>query len=224
MKTPIEVYAVFDLETTGAHSRNHFWTPKGSNEQKQGNGAIIEIAVCPFDKNLNDLPEYNSGVMNVNSDRGINQIALDKNNITMDQIKNGRDPAEVAKEFKYYMKSLSRIGSKIVLCGQNIDKFDIPFLVDYLSEYNIDLSTLANEDYTIDTMWWARTKYVESVNYKLGTLCANENIDLQNAHRAINDTRANKDLVKKYIRNLRGEGQTSVEEKEDERFRVNFEM
>ena len=43
MVSPIEVFLVFDLETTGL------------NPEKN---AIIEIACCPFDIHLKDLPEF----------------------------------------------------------------------------------------------------------------------------------------------------------------------
>lgn len=208
MKTSLTTYVVFDTETTGL---------------KPENSAIIEIACCSFDQDLIDGKEYESGVMKIYGDKEINQKALDANGITREQIGNGRDPKLVAEEFCNYLKSLNKGKNKVVLCGQNSDKFDIPFVSDWLQHFNKDLESLVNTDFTIDTLWWGRIKYTELVNYKLGTLCSENGIELTNAHRAINDTRATRDLVKLFIRSLRS-GSNSEKIEEAKRFRGTFEM
>lgn len=193
MKSQIEVFLVFDTETVGLI-------------QKGIIPAMIEIACCPFNQQLEDLKEYDSGVFQVYADKPISPQALAASGITFGQIENGRPSQQVADELVKYLKSLSKKPNKICLVGQNIDAFDIPILMDFLEIHGHDLSKLVNTDFTIDSMWWGRVKHPESINYKLGTLCENVNIDLANAHRAINDTRANKELVKQYIASLRGEG------------------
>jgi len=223
MKSTIQVYATFDCETTGLKSRSHYYTPKGKKEPVQGNAGIIEIAICPMNGELEDLPEYNSGIISLAEDREINQGALDANGISREQIKNGKDPKEVAHEIKNYFKKLNKTANKIILCGHNIDKFDIPFFVDFLSEQSVDLSKLVNEDYTIDTMWRAREVWPEQVNYKLGTCCQTAGISLMDAHRAINDTRANKELVKYLLLGERGQ-RGSGEAVEENKFRKTFEF
>ena len=194
MISKYSVYVPFDLETGGLISKNNPMPP------------ILEIACCPFDNTLKDLKEYESGIIKIYDDRTVNQGALDANGITREQIENGRDSQEVADEFVKYLKSLSKQYKKIVLVGQNINSFDIPILIDFLEVHGYDIETLVNTDFTIDTLDWGHVKHLESANYKLGTLCNNVNIDLSNAHRAIYDTRATKELVKNYISSLRGEG------------------
>jgi len=191
MKSKYDVYLVFDLETTGL---------------LKDNPAILELACSPFDKNLNDLKEYESGVMQVYDNRVITQGALDANGITREQITNGRDSKEVIKEFILYLKSLSKQARKIVAVGHKIDDFDLPILNDFFEVHGYDLSEYINDSFTIDTLSIAHVKWPESVNYQLGTCCQNIDIDIVNAHRAINDTRANKELAKSFIRSLRGEG------------------
>jgi DNA polymerase-3 subunit alpha (Gram-positive type) len=206
MLSPIKNYCVFDIETTGLSAEKH---------------AIIEIACCAFDNDLNDLKEYESGVMRIYDNREIQEEALKANGITRDQIENGRDPKQVAEELCSFFTSLKSKNNKVVLVGQNSDKFDIPFLDNYLAVFKKDLSSLANTDFTIDTMWWARVKYPELVNYKLGTLCEANNIELINAHRAINDTRATKNLVKHFISSLRS---GANQESQTTRYRAVFEF
>jgi len=194
MKTSCEVFLVFDLETTGL---------------KADKNAILEIACCPVGSDLKDLPEFESGVMKVYDDREVSDQALKANGITVEQIENGVDSEDVIKRLCKYLKSLSKQANKIIAVGHNIDKFDLPFLDDFFDIHGQDLSKYINSDFTIDTMWWSRVKWVESTNYKLGTCCQNCNIDLANAHRAINDTRANKELLVSFLSSLRGEGNSS---------------
>lgn len=190
MKSPIKHIVVFDIETTGL---------------KYDKNAIIEIACCAFDIDLNDVKEYQSGVMKIYGNREIQDEALQHNGISRTQIENGKDPKVVLSELILYFKSLNTGRDKVVLAGHNIDKFDIPFLSDFFNHFGQNLADLVNVDLTLDTMWWARLKAAEQTNYKLGTCCDVENIQLVNAHRAVADTRANKELIKKYLRNLRSE-------------------
>ena len=206
MRSNLQNYVVFDLETGGLLN------------EKNG---ILEIAACAFDNELNDLEEFDSGIMHNYDDREINEGALGANGITRDQIKNGVDPKTVADEFYRYLGKLKKGNSKVVLVGQNCDKFDIPFLVNFMEYFKKDITQIVNVDFTIDTMRWAHVKYPESTNYKLGTLCEMNGVELTNAHRAINDTRATKELVKTFIRSLRSEGKG---EKEEVKFRKTFQF
>lgn len=206
MNSPISNIVVFDLETTGL---------------KPEANAILEIACCPFNHDLVDLKEYESGVMKVYGDREINDGALKANGITMQQINSGRDPSIVIQELIKYFDSM-RVGrNKPILAGHNIDKFDIPFLQDFFKFFKQDLSKYINLDFTIDTMWWARLKWKEANNYKLGTCCETEGVELVDAHRAITDTRSNKALVKVFIKSLKS---GVSQEKRDEYQRPVFQF
>ena len=206
MKTPVNNIMVFDIETTGL------------NPEKN---AMIEIACCIIDNELNDVFEYESGVMKIYDNREIQQQALQANGISISQIENGKEPKQVLEELVNLFKKYSSGRNKPILSGHNIDKFDIPFVANFFSVFNKNFEDFVNTDLTIDTMWWARLRRNEQTNYKLGTCCEVENIELVNAHRAISDTRANKELVKKYLRCLRSEEGSNRSEK---RYRQTFEF
>ena len=190
MKSSVQAICVFDTETTGLVAAKN---------------AVIEVACCAFDIDMNDLPEYHSGIMNIYDSREIQDGALNANGITREQIRAGADPRQTLDNFCKYLSSL-KIGGKLpILAGHNIDKFDVPFIDSWFSFYKQDLSKYVNFDLTIDTMWWSRLMWPEQENYKLGTCCSTAKIELVNAHRAIADTRANRDLVKFFLRNMRSE-------------------
>lgn len=205
MKSPIINIIVFDIETTGL---------------SKDKNAIIEIFCCGFDNELNDISEFHTGIMNVYGNREIADQALQANGITIDQIENGNDPKQQIDKLCAYFKSLTVGRNKPVVAGHNIDKFDLPFLNDMFAYFNKNLADYINDEFTIDTMWWARLKASEQTNYKLGTCCEVEGVELINAHRAQADTIANKQLVKKYIQNLRSDS----EMEKGKRFRTTFEF
>lgn len=207
MKSNCQVFLVFDIETGGLVPATH---------------AILEIAFCPFDNELNDLPEYTTGIIKPNK-RTIDQRALDANGITRDQIEKGTDEKEAFLKVEASLKKLKRGKDLPIPCGHNIDKFDLPFLSLWFEEHGKDLGKYINLNHTIDTMWRSREVWTEQVNYKLGTCCQSAGISLMDAHRALNDTRANKELVKYFLlgtRGMRGAGE-SVEEN---KFRKTFEF
>lgn len=206
MKSPISTYVTFDLETTGLDAAKT---------------AVIEIACCAFNHDLNDVKDFESGIMQVYDNRDITEGALKANGITREQIANGVDPREAIEKLCQYFKHLKVGNSKPVLCGHNIDKFDIPFLDNMFTFFKKDLSDYVNTDFTIDTMWWARCKRAEQVNFKLGTCCEIECIELTDAHRAMTDTRANAALVKTYLRSLKSEGSSVNEEV---KYRASFQF
>lgn len=220
-------YAIYDLETTSLKPGVEKWSDKEVSESelktlKSKTAAVIEIAIIILDPNLNKVGEYSSGIMRMYDDRGIEQDALDHNGITRQQIEQGRDSKEVYKEVVKFIKDTKITKSKLILCGQNIIKFDNPHFEDFFRVHGGDLWKHFENDYFLDTLLLGRCKHIESENYQLGTLCKNVGISLTDAHRAMRDTRANTDLIINYIRALRGEG-TGITKKE-ERPRVKFKF
>jgi DNA polymerase-3 subunit epsilon len=200
-------FVVFDLETGGLSPTKH---------------AVVEVCFQSFDSDLKDGDEFVS-LVKPYGEYEITPQALQANGLSIDQIMDGRDAKDVVSEIEDYLK-LKKIGrEKPVLCGHNIIRFDIPFLCELFSFYKKDFMSLVNKDFIIDTMWWGRVCWQESVNYQLGTCCENAGIVLMNAHRASTDTTANKGLVKFFIRSLRGDG-VRREVSEVKRFRETFQF
>lgn len=206
MISPVHNFVVFDCETTGLVKEKH---------------AIIEIACCAVDFDMNNLKEFETGVMKVYGMREITDGALNANGITRQQIENGKDPKEQIELLCSYLKSLAVGKNKPILVAQNGDKFDIPFIDNMFTFFGKDLSKYVNIDITIDTLWWGRIKWKELTDFKLAQLCSAAGIELVGAHRALNDTRATRDLFKTFIKSLRSEGESKSLEI---RHRANFEF
>lgn len=242
MQSPIRSIVVFDLETTGlSASREIIELEKkiklSHNQEERLNllrkekdktkpaphlYCIAEIAATPFSSSLVDLKEYESGIIKPYDleNRSITEGALMANGITMNQLNNGIDSQKIADEFAKYLVTFKIGKNKPILCGHNILSFDIPFLSDFFKIHNHKLEDYVDLDFSIDTMWWCRVKWEEQVNYQLGTCCEKIGVELTDAHRAIRDTRANKNLVKDLIRSLRSDKKS--EDKEYVRPRFQF--
>ena len=203
-------YATFDLETGGLAADKN---------------PVLEIAIVVMNHELEEIGEYTS-LIKPYGDLVIQPQALQANGLTLEQLQNAPDSGVVAKEIAAFLKKFKVGKDKPVLCGHNIDKFDIPFLDNYLAAHKVKLADLVNTDFTIDTMWWSRIKWTESPNYKLGTCVQRLGIELVNAHRAVADTRANHQMVKQFLKLLRGQG--SVEGGDNKsapvRFRETFKI
>lgn len=201
------VIITYDLETGGL---------------KPTENAVAEIACFPFQtENLSDLESYNSLIRPYSDVYTYTEGALKANGLTMNKIKSGEDSKKVIGELCEYFTKYKRGRNLPILAGHNIQKFDNLFLEELFKFHKKDLWKFVNKDFFIDTMWWARLKWFESSNYKLGTCCDNANIELIDAHRAVNDTIANKDLAKDFIKSLRGNGDSLITEK---RYRDSFEF
>ena len=127
---------------------------------------------------------------------------------------NGVDVKEAFQNYK--------VGA--VLAGHNFQGFDIPF-IEGLFEWNND-NLWEYVRWVEDTQKMSYYRAIEQENFKLGTCCRKEGVELVDAHRALNDTRSNALLFLKYISYLRGDGvpQVSKENNRESRFRETFQI
>jgi DNA polymerase III alpha subunit (gram-positive type) len=201
------VIIVCDLETGGL---------------KSSENPITEVAMCAFDEKLDDVGEYTSVVAPYNDKLIYTEGALKANGMSMELIRSGKTSDMVIEEMCEFLVKQKRGRNLPVLCGHNFKGFDLPFLQEFFNYHKKDLSKYVNLDFVIDTMYWSRLKWIESANYKLHTCCSNLGVELVDAHRALADTRANKELMKKFVVSLRGDGQGS--DYKEKRHRETFQF
>lgn len=196
---------------------------------------ICEIAIIRTNWKLEEQERYRTVVAPHDRGNWVNpkfpwgeykSQALEVNKLTMKEIEAGKDSKLVVRELiELFKRSKKDTGKLPVLVGHNIIKFDNPYLDNFFARHKEDLWKFVEKDHFIDTMWWGRMKYEESENYKLGTCCTNENIDLtsESAHTAMGDIISNCELAKIYIKNMRGEGGISNQSTR-KRFRETFQF
>lgn len=206
-------FAVFDLETGGLIKKDG-WIPP-----------ITEIAICAVSNDLNDIEEYSTLIVPYKEDSQYESVALQVSNITLQMCREkGKDADEVIKDLIALFTRLKANGKKPVLAGHNIDEFDIIILDNFFTEHKLDISKYVETKFTIDTKWWGRMKYPDNSGYTLGDCLQQEGIDIVNAHRALVDTRANKDLFVKWMKCLRGEGNVASATENKSKFRTKFKF
>lgn len=133
---------------------------------------------------------------------------------------------DIYKELKTWFTKYKNPRQLCTLAGHNIggqstNGFDNPFLRNFFTYMNDDIDKYVK--YYIDTMHWAHISSLEQENYQLGTCCQLAGIDLVDAHRALNDTKANAHYLISCIKKLRGEGQI-IQKVEQKRYRDSFQL
>jgi len=208
-------YIVMDFETSG-------WTAK--------NNQAVSIAVVVLNQALEEVEVF-STYINYYDGKKIESSALAFNGVTIEQIESGMDVLELYKLLKEIFKKY-KCGryAKPIMVGHNFIDFDLQFLEYIFSRVTITKDGVQIPDsvhtyissYIIDTMERSRELWgLEEVeDHKLPTTCKRAGIELFDAHNALNDTKANAELLKYFIRRGRGgsAGETIVKVKE----RVSF--
>ena len=213
---------VFDIETGGFLREDHQY-------------GICEIALLAIDsETLEEVDRYEAIIAPYVTKSGelteYTESAFQVHGIPMSKIEEGKSAKEVAGDIIKFLKSVGAGGrfGKPILSGHNIEDFDIPFVVQFMELQKKDLSKVVNNSFTLDTVWLTRLTYQGPLKLKdnsLGSACESNQIELVDAHRAMNDVEANAELVKAYIRRLRGVGlEGGISSEKKERFRVNFQF
>lgn len=207
-------FIVFDFETGGLDSRKN---------------PVTEIALISLDgKDLKKINDYQSLIGPYDDKLIYEQKALDYTGITMDMLNDeGKGIVEVAKEVFEKLKEANNRqekspGLKPVLVGHNV-QFDIGML-HHLMEWGFkDTGISANQKLSevlhgttdhygnfhptyLDTWLFGKLWFQgegEMTNYKLGTLVDKLGIDINNAHRAMNDVVSTAEVLRVGITTLR---------------------
>ena len=149
---------------------------------------ITEIAVCKL-RNGEIIDEFTTFV---NPEKPIPHNVQELTHITDDMVKDAPIIDEVMPKFLEFTK-----GS--VLVAHNAH-FDVKFISTKSSKLGLEF-----KPYVIDTYEMSLELYNDVENHKLGTLVEHLGIELDGAHRAINDTRATAKMFLKMGENCKKE-------------------
>jgi DNA polymerase-3 subunit epsilon len=182
----------FDTETTGLDSITH--------DVIQFSGMIVECSKV--------LEEFDLRIQPRNR-KAINQEALDTHGITLEQMYDFIPPTEayniIISMFDKYVDRYEPL-DKLIPIGHNI-KFDLDMMNQFFKKSNDDYFYSFVSGAGIDTLQLAvmyelkkRRRLFKS--YKLTNLCKEMNIQLDNAHDALVDIRATRELAKVFWNEL----------------------
>lgn len=219
-------FIVFDFETGGLSCQK---------------SAVTEIAIIAIDGGTGEkIVEYSS-LVSPYSDVDYNEKALSVTGITMDMLEeDGKDISVVAQEvLDVFKKANNRqeksAGLKPILVGHNV-QFDIGFLVHLISrglgqskeatQKSLEQVLHGTRDFYdnfqptyLDT--WALCKSwfqdeKELANYKLATVVEKLGIDINNAHRAMNDVISTTEVLRVWLNSMRNGVNSNAIKKERE--------
>lgn len=196
MKTSCKYIIVFDLETGGLCSKD---------KKAFYDVPIVEFAMVVIDMEKLEVCEECSLILEPDYKEGLTyeQQATDVHGITREiQESKGVSLKEVYKKWLELFKKYKNPRQLCTLAGHNIVGFDVPFVKNMFEYLGDDLDKYVK--YQLDTMQIAHMAALEQQDYKLHTCCGLSNIDLVNAHRALDDTKANAYLLIEYVKSLRG--------------------
>ena len=134
---------------------------------------ITEVAVCKV-RNGEIIDEYTTFV---NPEKPIPFEVQNLTHITDEMVADAPKMDQMIPEFLEFCKGC-------VLVAHNAH-FDTRFIANKSKKLGLEF-----KPYVIDTLEMARELYNDVENYKLGTIVEHLGIELEGAHRAINDTRA----------------------------------
>lgn len=187
---------------------------------------LVEVAAVVIDTYEMKIVEEYDGIIKPYTDTYVWQAAAEQTHgLTQEFIKaNGQDVKDVYKAYKAVLQKYKNNKVKAVLCGHNFQGFDVPFIERLFSYHDDNLYEYVR--WILDTQLFAYLRATEQENYKLGTCCRKEGVELVDAHRALTDTRANAYLMLKYIELLRGQGgqAATAPTQKQSRFRETFQI
>lgn len=154
------------------------------------------------------------------------QGAQDTHGYTQEYLKKaGQDIKEVYREIKELFQKYKNKYIGVHLAGHNFSGFDMPFLRGIFEFSNDNVDSYVR--YIYDTQFFSYLRSKEQENYKLGTCCKLEGVELVNAHHALDDTIGNAKLFLKYVEIMRGEASvqaSKTNEFKKSKFRENFQL
>lgn len=186
---------VFDFETGGTNEKKHAITEMAMVSVDSVTLEIVDEFVCMF------KPYGKEYTIEAEKITGITQELLEAEGLELD---------DAFDEILDFFDEQNDNGLKPILSGHNIDAFDIPFLQKLFDDKERKLERSVNLGTTLDTLKMSRIAFEEAAVHTLGAACANVGIIFEDAHRALNDTKANAGLLIELLKRLRGGGNQSL--------------
>lgn len=201
MKTSVKYICVADTETGGLPD---------SNKKAFDDIALSEVAMVVIDcEELKIVDEYSATIAPYKEGLIYDPKAVEVNGLSKKILEeSGSQLKDVYKTIKSYLTKYKNPRQKAILCGHNFTGFDMPFFENMFTYFNENIYDFVK--WVEDTQKLAYFSMLESENYKLSTCCLKYGIDLQEAHRALADTRANALLMIEFIKNMRGSGKEAA--------------
>ncbi|MNO72697.1 DNA polymerase III PolC-type [compost metagenome] len=178
----VEGYFVVDIEPDAEKSDTFCIFDIETTGFTAGTDRITEIAVAKV-KNGEIIDEFYTFV---NPERPIPKEVQELTHITDDMVKDAPTLDVVLPQFLSFVEGA-------ILVAHN-SKFDMGFINFFAKRQNLEVNNKV-----IDTLTIARELFESYENHKLGTIAANLGVELENAHRAINDVRATAKVFLKMI-------------------------
>lgn len=190
-------FLVYDFETGGLKSTKN---------------AIVEVAMVAIaGDSLKEIGRFETKIQYQYSHLlQYEDAAMKVHGITIEELMNGMPVKEAMQAIVSLFEEAKKhcIGkfAKPILVGHNIQDFDNDFLMALADYCKVDLSKLltGRKDHygnfqpaSIDTLHLARMKWQDDDtmnDFKLATAIEKSGLELSDAHRAMNDVLANKDL------------------------------
>lgn len=184
--------------------------------------ALTEIAVVAIENESLEVISKDSWLIKPYDDScEYNPKAAEVSGITKQMLeKEGLGIEEVYKNLVKFLKDNKKGRLKPIMIMQN-KKFDTSFIENLFAIFNDNFHNYI--DSIEDTLDWAKKKWIEKPNFKLGSIADYCGIDHPEAHRAAADTLTTAQIWIHFLKCLRGEGQATQEESV-EKFREGFKF
>jgi DNA polymerase-3 subunit alpha (Gram-positive type) len=226
MAKAINSWVFLDFETGGLDPRKH---------------AVTEVAMVAIKGDTLEKIDLMSTFIKPYGDYQYDPEALKHTGITFSDIESGVSVEEAVSEMLVLLKKADlnprNKGSKPLLVAYN-SAFDKGFLLqlfDYTNKLGeLEKVVFGKEDYyrnfqpeMVDGQFFTKAAYgadPDIANFKLGTCIEKAGIELPDAHKAINDTIALKDMFSTFFSKLRANGEVSTEAVTGKRFREHFQF
>lgn len=199
----------------------------GFDEKKN---PITQVCMIVYNNQMEEIESYTTLVKPYNN-LVITEDALKVTGLKLMDIHNGVEFTEVYKRmaeiFKKYNMAKDGNYCKPIIIGHNAAKFDIYKMIAELFRLNKDDIYKYIEHFVFDTLYFCRIKWGTidiDGGHTLEECCSRMGIEINDAHDAEVDTRANGKLAAMLIEEMRSGVVTQVVEQEDGKARLNFQF